>query len=52
MDYFGKRDLIYLDMRGQDEIDNMYTTAYTPKAKAEDADGGDDGNGGDGGEDE
>ena len=31
MDYFGKRDLIYIDMRGQDEIRKMYTTeGYTP----------------------
>ena len=39
MDYFGKRDLIYLDMRGQDEIDQLYTKAYTPPAVT---DGGDD----------
>ena len=39
MDYFGKRDLIYLDMRGQDEIDQLYTNAYTPPAVT---DGGDD----------
>ena len=38
MDYFGKRDLIYLDMRGQDEIDKLYTKEYTPPT----TDGGDD----------
>ena len=38
MDYFGKRDLIYLDMRGQDEIDRLYSKEYTPPA----TDGGDD----------
>ena len=36
MNYFGKRDYIYLDMRGQDEIDRMYTKQYTPPAEAED----------------
>ena len=30
MDYFGKRDLIYLDMRDQENIDAMYTTSYNP----------------------
>ena len=30
MDYFGKRDLIYMDMRGQEHVDSMYTTDYTP----------------------
>ena len=34
-DYFGKRDLIYLDMRGQDEIDCMYTKEYKPAAENE-----------------
>ena len=38
MNYFGKRDLIYLDMRGQDEIDRMYSKEYTPPV----TDGGDD----------
>ena len=37
MDYFGKRDLIYIDMRGQESVDDMYTTNYNPPTKQEDA---------------
>ena len=35
MNYFGQRDLIYLDMRGQDEIDRLYSKEYTPKTDDE-----------------
>ena len=41
MDYFGKRDLIYIDMRGQESVDSMYSKAYTPPVAAEE-EGGDD----------
>ena len=35
MNYFGQRDLIYLDMRGQDEIDKLHSKEYTPKTEEE-----------------
>ena len=39
MDYFGKRDLIYIDMRGQEDVEGLYTRDYAPPQEPE---GGDD----------
>ena len=56
MDVFGKRDLLYVDMRGDQDVAKMYSMdelvdPRQPKPEAGGAAGGDDG-GEDGGEDE
>ena len=28
MNYFGKRDLIYIDMQGDKDVDRLYTSEY------------------------
>ena len=55
MDYFGKRDLLYIDMRGDADVARMYDmerlpTPFKPDPPAKEEAGGDDG-GGDGGDD-
>ena len=35
MDYFGKRDLIYLDMQGDRDVARMDTKTYIPRVKAD-----------------
>lgn len=35
MDYFGKRDLIYLDMQGDRDVARLHTTESSPCEKAE-----------------
>ena len=30
MDYFGKKDLIYIDMMGDQDVSKLYTKQYTP----------------------
>ena len=45
MDFFGKRDLLYIDMRGDQDIARMYDMGELPRAPKEAAAdaGGDDG---------
>lgn len=38
MDYFGKKDLIYIDMLGDQDVGKLYTTAYTPPPPKEEDD--------------
>ena len=63
MDVFGKRDIYYIDMRGDQDVAKLYNmerlvTPYKPpkEEKAAEADGGDDGgaadDAGDAGDDE
>jgi len=54
MDYFGKRDLMYIDMRGDADIARMYDMGTLPRApkEAKEAAGGDDEGGDEGGDDE
>ena len=35
MDYFGKRDLIYIDMQGDQDVARLYTTQLTEAPQAE-----------------
>ena len=35
MDYFGKKDLIYIDMMGDQDARGLYTKSYTPPAAQE-----------------
>ena len=42
-DYFGKRDMIYIDMQGDQDVARLYNTKPTPCVKAPAAEGADDG---------
>jgi len=35
MDYFGKKDLIYIDMQGDADVARLYTKAYIPPPSEE-----------------
>ena len=41
-DYFGKRDMIYLDMQGDQDVARLYHTRLSPNVKAPAAEGADD----------
>lgn len=56
MDYFGKRDLIYIDMQGDRDAGRQFTKTYIPRVKlpkpSKKAAGGDEEGGDDAGEEE
>ena len=41
MNYFGKRDLIYIDMQGDEDVGRLFTKEYVEKEEPA-AEGGDD----------
>lgn len=51
MDYFGKRDLLFIDMRGDADIARMYDMEMLPRSAPKEAEAADEG-GDDGGDDE